>query len=113
MTPTCQIVGTQAVINVLAGERYRTITKETAGVMRGEYGRAPVNRDLQQRVLAGAKSLTVRPANLLGPELETVTSDLTGLAEQHHVELADAVVEERADLHDVSAGRLAFSSEPG
>ena len=54
VTPTSQIVGTQAVLNVLTGERYKSITKETAGVLRGEYGAgpSPVNAELQARVLA-------------------------------------------------------------
>ena len=53
VTPTSQIVGTQAVLNVLTGERYKTITKETAGVLKGEYGTtaAEVNAELQERVL--------------------------------------------------------------
>ena len=53
VTPTSQIVGTQAVINVMTGERYKSISKETQGVLRGEYGAtpAPMNAELQQRVL--------------------------------------------------------------
>ena len=71
VTPTSQIVGTQAVLNVLGGERYKTIAKETAGILKGEYGRtpAPVNAALQARVLDGADPVTCRPADLLKPEL--------------------------------------------
>ena len=60
VTPTSQIVGTQAVLNVISGERYKTITKETAGVLKGEYGAAPaaVNKELQMRVLEGGKAIT-------------------------------------------------------
>ena len=56
VTPTSQIVGSQAVINVLMGERYKNITRETAGVLKGEYGLtpAPLDSDLQSRVLEGA-----------------------------------------------------------
>ena len=59
VTPTSQIVGTQAVVNVLSGERYKTITKETSGILKGEYGAtpAPVNTELQQRVLEGAEAI--------------------------------------------------------
>ena len=65
VTPTSQIVGTQAVLNVLTGERYKTITKETAGVLKGEYGSTPaeVDSQLQQRVLDGAEAITCRPAD--------------------------------------------------
>ena len=82
VTPTSQIVGSQAVINVLAGERYKTITKETAGVLKGEYGAtpAPVNASLQQRVLDGAEPISCRPADLLEPELDKLTAELRKLA---------------------------------
>ena len=73
VTPTSQIVGTQAVINVLMGERYKTITKETAGVLKGEYGAtiAPVDSALQAKVLEGAEPITYRPADVLQPEVAT------------------------------------------
>ncbi len=83
VTPTSQIVGTQAVINVLSGERYKTITRETAGVLRGEYGAtaAPVNAELQQRVLEeGGDIITCRPADLIEPELERLTEEFRDLA---------------------------------
>merc|ERR1711879_74780 len=72
VTPTSQIVGTQAVLNVLTGERYKSISKETAGVLKGEYGAtaAPVNSELQARVLDGGEAITCRPADLIEPELE-------------------------------------------
>ena len=82
VTPTSQIVGTQAVINVLMGERYKTITKETAGVLKGEYGStiAPVDADLQSKVLEGSEPITCRPADLLEPEVESLSAELKGLA---------------------------------
>ncbi len=78
VTPTSQIVGTQAVINVLTGERYKTIAKETEGVLKGEYGLtpAPVNASLQERVLAGSTPVTCRPADLLPPEFDTLQKEL-------------------------------------
>ena len=78
VTPTSQIVGTQAVINVLSGERYKSITKETAGILKGEYGAtpSPVNSELQARVLNGAEPVTCRPADLLEPELDKLTAEL-------------------------------------
>lgn len=96
VTPTSQIVGTQAVINVLSGERYKTIAKETAGVLRGEYGAtpAPVDRALQTRVLEGARPITCRPADLLEPELQRLTSELQNLAQQQGVTLADQAIDD-------------------
>ncbi|CAI8829364.1 sodium-extruding oxaloacetate decarboxylase subunit alpha [Methylococcus capsulatus] len=96
VTPTSQIVGTQAVFNVLAGERYKTITKETAGVLRGEYGAtpAPVNAELQSRVLKGDEPITCRPADLLAPELKKLTDELKRLAKEHGVKLSSPQVED-------------------
>ncbi len=90
VTPTSQIVGTQAVINVLTGERYKSISRETAGVLKGEYGvtPAPVNQALQQRVLEGGEVITCRPADLLEPELEALTSELRNLAQEQDIALA-------------------------
>nr|WP_324257810.1 sodium-extruding oxaloacetate decarboxylase subunit alpha [Cellvibrio fontiphilus] len=79
VTPTSQIVGTQAVLNVLSGERYKNISKETAGVLRGEYGAtpAPMNAELQAKVLQdGELPITCRPADNLAPELAQLTSAL-------------------------------------
>lgn len=90
VTPTSQIVGSQAVINVLMGERYKSITKETQGVLRGEYGAtpAPVNARLQKKVLGKDEPITCRPADLLEPEMEKLTLELKDLAQKGGVELA-------------------------
>ena len=90
VTPTSQIVGTQAVLNVLTGERYKTITKETAGVLKGEYGAAmaPFNKELQTRVLNGAEAITCRPADLIDDELDKLTKELRGLAQEKKIRLA-------------------------
>ena len=93
VTPTSQIVGTQAVLNVLTGERYKSISKETAGVLRGEYGAAPapVNADLQARVLdEGEEAITCRPADNIEPELEALTMELEGLSAEHSFQLSSA-----------------------
>ncbi|MBT6043882.1 MAG: sodium-extruding oxaloacetate decarboxylase subunit alpha [Gammaproteobacteria bacterium] len=84
VTPTSQIVGTQAVINVLSGERYKNITKETAGILKGEYGAtaSEVNKELQAKVLDGAEAITCRPADLLEPELEALTRELKEKAKE-------------------------------
>jgi len=96
VTPTSQIVGTQAVINVMSGSRYGNITKETAGVLKGEYGETPtaVNADLRAKVLEGAEPVTCRPADLLEPELEHQTAELTELARKKGIRLADDVVDD-------------------
>jgi oxaloacetate decarboxylase alpha subunit len=96
VTPTSQIVGTQAVINVLQGERYKVISKETSGVLKGEYGATPtdVNKDLQARVLEGAEPVTCRPADLLEPELELQTKELKRIAGEKSIRLADDVVDD-------------------
>jgi oxaloacetate decarboxylase alpha subunit len=91
VTPTSQIVGTQAVLNVLTGERYKSISKETAGVLRGEYGAAPapVNAELQSRVLdEGEEAITCRPADNIEPELEALTAELEGLSAEHGFQLS-------------------------
>jgi len=84
VTPTSQIVGTQAVLNVLTGERYSNITKETQAVLKGEYGAtpAPVDEALQAKALDGAEAVTCRPADLLEPEFEALSSELSGLARE-------------------------------
>jgi len=89
VTPTSQIVGTQAVINVLTGERYKSISRETAGVLKGEYGAtpAPVNAELQLRVLEGNPPITCRPADLLEPEMDKLTDELRELAREKSIEL--------------------------
>ena len=96
VTPTSQIVGTQAVINVLQGERYKVISNETAGVLKGEYGAtaAPVNAELQAKVLEGSDPVTCRPADLLEPELERQTNELTRIASDKGIRLADDVVDD-------------------
>ncbi|EDV5735210.1 biotin/lipoyl-binding protein, partial [Salmonella enterica subsp. enterica] len=96
VTPTSQIVGTQAVLNVLTGERYKTIAKETAGILKGEYGRtpAPVNAALQARVLEGAEPVTCRPADLLKPELAALEADITRQAQEKGIRLADNAIDD-------------------
>ena len=96
VTPTSQIVGTQAVINVLTGERYKSVTKETAGVLKGEYGSAPapVNAELQAKVLDGKEAITCRPADLLESEMETLTVDLMEKAQSEGIKLASERVDD-------------------
>ena len=96
VTPTSQIVGTQAVLNVMQGERYKTISKETAGVLKGEYGAtpAPVNQELQDRVLQGASPITCRPADLLEPEMDTMVENIKLKADAEGVKLSEHIEED-------------------
>lgn len=96
VTPTSQIVGTQAVINVLTGERYKTIAKETAGILKGEYGKtpAPVDSALQARVLEGAAPVTDRPADHIAPEMVKIEADVVEQAKVKGVKLADNAVDD-------------------
>ena len=96
VTPTSQIVGTQAVLNVLTGERYKSISKETQGILKGEYGAAPApfNKELQERVLDGAEPVTCRPADLLESEFHLLTSDLEKQAKEKGIRLAKAAVDD-------------------
>ncbi|EBV0987832.1 oxaloacetate decarboxylase subunit alpha [Salmonella enterica subsp. enterica serovar Stanleyville] len=96
VTPTSQIVGTQAVLNVLTGERYKTIAKETAGILKGEYGRAPapVNAALQARVLDGEEAVTCRPADLLKPELAQLEADIKRQAAEKGIRLAENAIDD-------------------
>lgn len=96
VTPTSQIVGTQAVINVMNGERYKNITKETAGVLKGEYGAtpAPVNKALQDKVLNGAQPITCRPADLIAPEMDKLVAEVREKAQAEGVTLASNIEED-------------------
>ena len=96
VTPTSQIVGTQAVLNVITGERYKNISKETAGVLKGLYGHtpAPVNAELQARVLDGEEPITCRPADLLEPEMDTLIAEVKEKAAAEGVTLSEHVEED-------------------
>ncbi len=82
VTPTSQIVGTQAVMNVLAGERYKMITNEVKAYLQGRYGRAPgeVDPDVRQRAIGNEDVIDVRPADLLAPEMERLRGEIGELA---------------------------------
>ena len=98
VTPTSQIVGTQSVLNVMTGERYKTITKETTGVLLGEYGAtpAPVNADVQKKVLEGADHAVIegRPAELLPNEMQSLIDELQDIAKVKGIQLAEHVDED-------------------
>lgn len=96
VTPTSQIVGTQAVLNVITGQRYKTISRETAAVLKGEYGKtaAPVDEALQKRVLKGEAPVTCRPADNLSDEMDNLTAELNAKAKEHSIKLAKDSVDD-------------------
>jgi len=100
VTPTSQIVGTQAVLNVLTGERYKSISKETQGILKGEYGAAPapMNAELQARVLDGKEAITCRPADLIDAEMDQVLADVKKLAEEKGFKLAENAIDDALTL---------------
>jgi len=96
VTPTSQIVGTQAVLNILTGERYKTISKETQGILKGEYGAAPsaFDSELRERVLDGDDPVTCRPADLLAPELDKLTREVKQQAADKGITLANDAIDD-------------------
>ncbi|MGN0641781.1 MAG: oxaloacetate decarboxylase subunit alpha [Huintestinicola sp.] len=84
VTPTSQIVGTQAVFNVLTGERYKTVTKEFKGIVKGEYGRTPtpIDPEFRKKILNGESPIDCRPADLLAPELDSLRKECAEWLEQ-------------------------------
>ncbi|ASK19788.1 MULTISPECIES: sodium-extruding oxaloacetate decarboxylase subunit alpha [unclassified Halomonas] len=90
VTPTSQIVGTQAVMNVMMGERYKSISKEVQALLKGEYGSAPApfNAELQKRVLEGGEPITCRPADNLSPEMDRLATELKEKASADSIRIA-------------------------
>ena len=98
VTPTSQIVGTQAVLNVLMGERYKMVTKETKGICKGEYGRTPVpiDEEFRKKIIGNEKAITCRPADLIKPELDKVRKEAAEWIEQEEDVLSYALFEQVA-----------------
>jgi oxaloacetate decarboxylase alpha subunit len=98
VTPSSQIVGTQAVFNVLNGERYKTTTKEFRGLIRGEYGKTPMDIDpeFRKKIIGDAEVITCRPADLIAPELETIRAKAADYIEQDEDVLSYALFEQVA-----------------
>ena len=84
VTPTSQIVGTQAVFNVVTGERYKMVTKETKGIVKGEYGKtpAPISDEIKQKIIGSDTPITCRPADLIEPELLKMKEEIAKYMEQ-------------------------------
>lgn len=98
VTPTSQIVGTQAVLNVIMGERYKMVTKETKGICKGEYGRTPVpiDEEFRKKIIGDEKAITCRPADLLKPELDKLKKEAAEWIEQDEDVLSYALFDQVA-----------------
>ncbi len=98
VTPTSQIVGTQAVFNVLMGERYKNVTKEFKGMVRGDYGKTPcpIDPEFVKKIIGDEKQITGRPADAIAPELETLKSKLGDKAQQDEDVLSYALFDQVA-----------------
>ncbi len=99
VTPSSQIVGTQAVFNVIMGERYKNVTKEFKGLIRGEYGKSPmpIKPEFQKQIIGDAKPITYRPADDLKPELEALREKVKPWAVQDEDVLSYALFEQVAE----------------
>ena len=99
VTPSSQIVGTQAVYNVLNGERYKTTTKEFRGLLRGEYGKTPMDVDpvFRKSIIDDEEIITCRPADLIAPELESIRKKAADYIEQDEDVLSYALFEQVAE----------------
>lgn len=114
VTPTSQIVGTQAVLNVLSGERYKMVTKESKGLLRGEYGQLPgkVNEDVRRKAIGDDEVITCRPADNIAPELEKYTEETKGIAKSEEDVLSYALFPQVASkFFDIRDGRAETPSE--
>ncbi|MGM9552370.1 MAG: oxaloacetate decarboxylase subunit alpha [Clostridia bacterium] len=98
VTPTSQIVGTQAVLNVIMGERYKMVTKEFKAMIRGEYGQtpAPVSEEFKKKIVGDEKIITCRPADLIPNELDKFRSEIAEYAEQEEDVLSYALFDQVA-----------------
>ena len=98
VTPSSQIVGTQAVMNVISGERYKMVTKEFKGLVRGEYGKTPlpIAEDIKKKIIGDEKQITCRPADNLKPELEKLRADVAEYIEQDEDVLSYALFDQVA-----------------
>jgi len=98
VTPTSQIVGTQAVLNVISGERYKMISNETKGVVKGEYGKTPVDikPEIVEKIIGNEKRITCRPADLISPELDKLRGEIKQYTEQDEDVLSYALFDKVA-----------------
>lgn len=98
VTPSSQIVGTQAVMNVIAGERYKMVTKEFKSLVRGEYGKTPlpISDEIKKKIIGDEKQITCRPADNLKPELDKLRAEIAEYIEQDEDVLSYALFDQVA-----------------
>ena len=98
VTPSSQIVGSQAVFNVISGERYKMVTKEFKGIVKGEYGTtpAPISPEFRKKIIGDEKPITTRPADALAPELDKLREEVKPWAIQDEDVLSYALFEQVA-----------------
>jgi oxaloacetate decarboxylase alpha subunit len=127
VTPTSQIVGTQATLNVVAGERYKRVTNETKNVVRGMYGKtpAPISPEVRKKIIGDEKPITVRPADLLPPEFDRLSAEIRQYARSEEDVLSYALfpqvaldffkeremLEKGANARDLAAIAVLFVSQ--
>ncbi len=101
VTPTSQIVGTQALLNVIAGERYKMIPKESRELVKGHYGKtpAPISQEITKLILGDEKPITGRPADLLEPELDKIRAEMSEYLEQDEDVLSYALFPQVAEKY--------------
>lgn len=99
VTPSSQIVGTQAVLNVLTGQRYKMVTKESKALVRGEYGRtpAPISEEVKKTIIGDEPQITCRPADLLKPELKSIEAEMSQYKQQDEDVLSYALFNQVAE----------------
>ena len=114
VTPSSQIVGSQAVFNVLSGERYKVFTKESKGLLRGEYGRLPgeVNEEVRKKAIGDDQVITCRPADLLKPELDQIREECKDFAKSEEDVLSYALFPQVAKKFFDSRDRCVSNSAP-
>lgn len=99
VTPTSQIVGTQSVMNVISGERYKMVPKESKALVKGEYGKtpAPISEEIKKKILGDEEQITCRPADLLAPELDSIREQIKEYLEQDEDVLSYALFPQVAE----------------
>jgi oxaloacetate decarboxylase alpha subunit len=115
VTPTSQIVGTQAVMNVLSGERYKMVPKESKALVKGEYGKtpAPIPPEISEKILQGEEPITCRPADLIEPELDKLRREISEFIEQDEDVLSYALFPPVARSFFEQRQALKYRIDPG
>lgn len=114
VTPTSQIVGSQAVLNVLSGERYKMVSKESKALLRGEYGRLPgqVNEEVRRKAIGNDTVITCRPADLIKPEMPKYREETKGIATCEEDVLSYALFPQVASTFFAKRGEKAAEADP-